>query len=213
MTTPADDARQGLEEITIGLGRVRTSLAGFFTNGVRAVEDQAQRAADAERRADAAHAELRTLRAGIRSLGGDPTTIQNLWAQLRMRTRQWREAKAALDRVWALHRDAYAGTGETGTSCTAGCGTWPCPTLTALDEPNTTCPTEAPMDRAHRTARYINMRKTPPAPRTRYAPVPEAVFDDLAAIDAATDTPAIHAATARIRAALGGEQPTTEENS
>ncbi|MER6607341.1 hypothetical protein ABT282_15865 [Streptomyces sp. NPDC000927] len=54
MTTPADDARQGLEEITIGLDRVRTSLAGFFTNGVRAVEDQARRAADAERRAEQA---------------------------------------------------------------------------------------------------------------------------------------------------------------
>jgi hypothetical protein len=45
------------------------------------------------RRAEIAEAELRTLRAGIRALGGDPTTIQNLWAQLRLRNRQWAEAK------------------------------------------------------------------------------------------------------------------------
>lgn len=50
-------------------------------------------------RAEIAETELRTLRAGIRSLGGDPTTIQNLWAQLRMRNRQWMEAKDANTRV------------------------------------------------------------------------------------------------------------------
>ncbi|MGW1433106.1 hypothetical protein ACWD6K_31360 [Streptomyces sp. NPDC002431] len=46
-------------------------------------------------------------------------------------------AEAALARVRALHRDAYAGSAEAGTSCTAGCGAWPCPTLTTLDGPHT----------------------------------------------------------------------------
>lgn len=61
------------------------------------------------RRAEIAETELRTLRSGIRSLGGDPTTIQNLWAQISLRNRQWAEAKrerdeaqAAIDRVRAL---------------------------------------------------------------------------------------------------------------
>ncbi|WP_086773247.1 hypothetical protein [Streptomyces bobili] len=50
-------------------------------------------------RADIAEAELRTLRAGIRSLGGDPTTIQNLWAQISLRNRQWKAARDANTRV------------------------------------------------------------------------------------------------------------------
>ncbi|MFB6992848.1 hypothetical protein, partial [Streptomyces sp. NPDC056304] len=138
----AHDAIREAEQDAAVAHELRTLAEGAA--GQRIAATQA-RAADAERRADAAHADLRTLRAGIRSLGGDPTTIQNLWAQLRVRTRQWREAKqraeqaeAAIARVRALHRDAYAGTTEAGTSCAAGCGTWPCPTLTALDEPHTT---------------------------------------------------------------------------
>ncbi|PBC80150.1 hypothetical protein BX265_4986 [Streptomyces sp. TLI_235] len=44
-----------------------------------------------------ARGELRTLRAGLRAAGADPTQLQNLWAQIHMRNRQWREAKAALE--------------------------------------------------------------------------------------------------------------------
>lgn len=53
----------------------------------------ADQVADAVRRAESAERDLRTLRAGLRAAGGDPTQIQNLWAQLRMRNRQWAEAK------------------------------------------------------------------------------------------------------------------------
>ncbi|MFB6943211.1 hypothetical protein ACFWGL_17045 [Streptomyces sp. NPDC060286] len=68
------------------------------------------------------------------------------------------------------------------------------------------------MDRAHRAARLRELRKAPRAPRIRRAPVPETVWSDLDGIDAATTDPTIRAATARIRAALGGdEQPTTKE--
>ena len=67
------------------------------------------------------------------------------------------------------------------------------------------------MDQNQRRARIINMRKGKPLPYIRTAPVPDAVFADLDAIDAATEDPTIRAATARIRAALdGGEQPTAE---
>ncbi|MGY1500827.1 hypothetical protein ACW4TU_30320 [Streptomyces sp. QTS52] len=45
------------------------------------------------RRAKTAERDLRTLRTGLRAAGGDPTQIQNLWAQLRLRNRQWAEAK------------------------------------------------------------------------------------------------------------------------
>ncbi|WP_326698026.1 hypothetical protein OG909_12150 [Streptomyces sp. NBC_01754] len=51
MNLPADDTRQGLEEITTGLDRVRTSLAGFFTNATLAVEERSAHAAVAEARA------------------------------------------------------------------------------------------------------------------------------------------------------------------
>lgn len=51
-------------------------------------------------RATLAEGELRTLRSGIRALGGDPTQVQNLWAQLRLRNRQWADAKRERDE-WA----------------------------------------------------------------------------------------------------------------
>ncbi|MFM9566140.1 coiled-coil domain-containing protein [Streptomyces turgidiscabies] len=53
----------------------------------------ADQVADAVRRAESAERDLRTLRTGLRAAGGDPTQIQNLWAQLRLRNRQWAEAK------------------------------------------------------------------------------------------------------------------------
>ncbi|MFF2964274.1 coiled-coil domain-containing protein [Streptomyces sp. NPDC057963] len=70
-------------------------------------------------------------------------------------------AEAATARVRDLHRDAYAGIGEAGASCTAGCGTWPCPTLTALDGPQTTWPAQPP-----RTARGGHSEPQPPRTET-----------------------------------------------
>lgn len=49
------------------------------------------------RRAEIAEIELRTLREGLREMGGDPTQIQNLWAQIRLRNEQWKEAKNERD--------------------------------------------------------------------------------------------------------------------
>jgi hypothetical protein len=63
-------------------------------------------------RARTAEAELRTLRTGLRANGADPTQIQNLWAQISLRNRQWREARqsaekaeAARDKLATLVRD------------------------------------------------------------------------------------------------------------
>ncbi|MFH9823051.1 hypothetical protein [Streptomyces bobili] len=50
-------------------------------------------------RAEIAEAELATLRGGIRELGGDPTQVQNLYAQLRLRTNQWKAARDSNTRV------------------------------------------------------------------------------------------------------------------
>ncbi|MFJ6659687.1 hypothetical protein ACIQNG_25540 [Streptomyces sp. NPDC091377] len=58
------------------------------------------------------------------------------------------------------------------------------------------------MNQHERRARAITMRKGQPLRRTRTVPVPNTVVADLDAIDTATEDPAIHAATARIRAAL-----------
>jgi hypothetical protein len=63
------------------------------------------------------------------------------------------------------------------------------------------------MDRTQRAARIINMRKGRPLPHIRAAPIPESVHADLDTIDAATNDPAIHAATARIRTALADTTP------
>ncbi|THA29222.1 hypothetical protein E6R18_25285 [Streptomyces sp. A1277] len=56
------------------------------------------------------------------------------------------------------------------------------------------------MSRDQRVARAINARKAKPIPPPR--PTPASVQTDLDTIDAATNDPTIHAATARIRAAL-----------
>ncbi|MFD8956325.1 hypothetical protein ACFXKH_35885 [Streptomyces caelestis] len=62
------------------------------------------------------------------------------------------------------------------------------------------------MNQQQRRARLAMQRQAAPYPtRTRTRPVPDSVHTDLDAIDAATTDPAIHAATARIRAALTEE--------
>ncbi|MGW2379285.1 hypothetical protein [Streptomyces sp. NPDC001658] len=60
-------------------------------------EETAEQAAEEQRRrADIFETELRVLRTGLRANGADPTQIQNLWAQIRLRNRQWRETKREL---------------------------------------------------------------------------------------------------------------------
>jgi hypothetical protein len=67
----------------------------------RKAERAADLLADSHRRAEIAETELRTLRDGIRELGGDPTQIQNLWAQLTLTSRQRGEEMARADRAQA----------------------------------------------------------------------------------------------------------------
>jgi hypothetical protein len=62
--------------------------------------EKAERAAEKQRqRANIAETELRILRTGLRANGADPTQLQNLWAQISLRNRQWRDAKAVIARV------------------------------------------------------------------------------------------------------------------
>ncbi|WP_060888678.1 hypothetical protein [Streptomyces scabiei] len=66
--------------------------------------EKAEKAAKNQRlRADIAETELRVLRAGLRANGADPTQIQNLWAQIRLRNRQWREEKQRAEAADALY--------------------------------------------------------------------------------------------------------------
>lgn len=71
------------------------------------------------------------------------------------------------------------------------------------------------MDQNQRRARIINMRKGRPLPHIRTASISSSIFADLNAVEAATDDPAVHAATARIRAALNDtrkDQPMPEQD-
>jgi hypothetical protein len=92
----------------------------MVNGGARDSRERAERAEAAaeeqRRRADLAETELRTLRAGLRANGADPTQIQNLWAQIRLRNRQWRDAKrerdeaeAAIERVRRVCADPVHG--------------------------------------------------------------------------------------------------------
>lgn len=77
-----------------------TAAAAHLTILMGKRSEKAERAAKTQRqRADIAERELHVLRSGLRANGADPTQIQNLWAQIKLRNRQWREAKAVIERV------------------------------------------------------------------------------------------------------------------
>ncbi|MEU0370614.1 hypothetical protein ABZ070_10175 [Streptomyces sp. NPDC006283] len=80
---------------------MRTPVDAGETTGVAEARAELTRSENARdylrRRVKIAETELRTLRSGILALGGDPTTIQNLWAQISLRNRQWRETKLERD--------------------------------------------------------------------------------------------------------------------
>ncbi|MGW4388224.1 hypothetical protein [Streptomyces sp. NPDC004685] len=79
------------------------AAAAHLTTLVGKRSERAERAAKKQRRrADLAENELHVLRSGLRANGADPTQIQNLWAQIRLRNKQWREAKTAIERVRRL---------------------------------------------------------------------------------------------------------------
>lgn len=70
-----------------------------------------------KQRAEIANAELEALRGGLREIGGDPTQVQNLYAQLSSRGRQWREAEAERDQARAQVAAAYAFAAEMAGYC------------------------------------------------------------------------------------------------
>ncbi|MFB9558672.1 hypothetical protein [Streptomyces roseoviridis] len=78
------------------------AAAAHLTRLVGKRSEKAERNAKRQHlRADLAETELRTLRAGLRANGADPTQIQNLWAQIHLRNRQWREEKQRAERAEA----------------------------------------------------------------------------------------------------------------
>ncbi|MFI5831070.1 hypothetical protein ACIA6C_28115 [Streptomyces sp. NPDC051578] len=79
------------------------TAAAHLTTLVGRRSERAEQAAKAERRrADTAQTELRTLRAGLRANGAEPTQLQNLWAQISLRNRQWRAAKQRAEQAEAV---------------------------------------------------------------------------------------------------------------
>ncbi|MFJ2675094.1 DUF6085 family protein [Streptomyces sp. NPDC087525] len=98
--TITDDA---LDQLYAERARLTTELANEQDVSRRLLDQRQEMAAEryawqergnkAERRAEFAERDLHILRTGLRAAGGDPTNIQNLWAQIRLRNRQWRETK------------------------------------------------------------------------------------------------------------------------
>ncbi|UUU21691.1 hypothetical protein [Streptomyces sp. DSM 40750] len=87
-------------------------------------------------RADIAETELRTLRAGLRANGADPTQIQNLWAQISLRNRQWRVEKQRAEAADALYEQwVKAGPPPLGTSVSRWWDARLIELRAALDEP------------------------------------------------------------------------------
>lgn len=72
------------------LATVRTALETLTAQSATALAKRDK----AKQRARIAEAELETLRGGLREIGGDPTQVQNLYAQLASRTQQWKELQA-----------------------------------------------------------------------------------------------------------------------
>jgi chromosome segregation ATPase len=104
-----------LDRLHRELDRLRAELDAakqFARSCAKDTEKALKRQTRAKLHADLLQAELDTLREGIRELGGDPTQVQNLWVQIRLRNRQWRDeqqraerVEAALDRVRATVDD------------------------------------------------------------------------------------------------------------
>ncbi|MFD4242728.1 hypothetical protein ACFWP3_14165 [Streptomyces sp. NPDC058525] len=89
-----EEAEQDAEEAV--------SAAAHLTRLIGKRSETAERSAKKQRsRAKKAETELRILRSGLRASGADPTQIQNLWAQIRLRNRQWREEKQRANRAEA----------------------------------------------------------------------------------------------------------------
>jgi hypothetical protein len=154
--TITDDALDALYEQLAAAEQeadAATAAAAQLTTLVGKRSERSERAAKRQRlRADLAETELRTLRAGLRANGADPTQIQNLWAQISLRNRQWREEKqraggveeqlvtvrSTIDRVRELHiRNANTGNCE---HCSERdypdyAVPHPCPTIRTLDTP------------------------------------------------------------------------------
>ena len=95
------------EELT----REQAASAGL----ARKIREQRTALDTAHRRAEQAETELRVLRTGLRAAGGDPTQIQNLWAQIRLRNRQWREEKQRVRRLETAARQVLDICGEQGS--------------------------------------------------------------------------------------------------
>ena len=123
------------------------AAAAQLTTLVGKRSKKAEKDAKAQRqRAKIAETELHVLRSGLRANGADPTQIQNLWAQIRLRNRQWREAKqraeqaeAAMGCVRALHARVL----RMEALVCAHCGhAWPCATIRAIGDPAATQATE-----------------------------------------------------------------------
>lgn len=101
------------------------TAAAHLTTLIGKRAERAEKAAEKQRRrADIAETELRTLRAGLRANGADPTQLQNLWAQIRLRNRQWREAKQRADRAEAAIARARAVIDDGPPAGTATGGEW-----------------------------------------------------------------------------------------
>ncbi|MER6520060.1 hypothetical protein ABT246_24800 [Streptomyces sp. NPDC001553] len=89
-----EEAQQDAEEAV--------TAAAHLTRLIGKRSETAERSAEKQRsRAKIAEAELHVLRSGLRASGADPTQIQNLWAQIRLRNRQWREEKQRAERAVA----------------------------------------------------------------------------------------------------------------
>jgi chromosome segregation ATPase len=95
----AEEIERDRDRIATQLEKLRAVLEYEHKRANDAIdrEESAEQAAEEQRRrADIAETELRVLRAGLRANGADPTQIQNLWAQIRLRNRQWRDTKRDL---------------------------------------------------------------------------------------------------------------------
>jgi chromosome segregation ATPase len=91
------------------LAEQRTTTVECLDASGAALTRALDRAQAAEEDARIFEAELATLREGIRQCGGDPTSVQNVYAQLQSRTRQWRDAEQraeAAARVGVRHMAA-----------------------------------------------------------------------------------------------------------
>lgn len=96
-----DEARNALVRLALENDRLRVALEVAAAEHAKAIAARDKARSRAKVSDDIQRAEKQVFDTAIRDLGGEPVQVQNLYAQLNSRTRQWRQAQQEAEQIRA----------------------------------------------------------------------------------------------------------------